>query len=138
MVGNNLTLQNKIVKVKGVKGKIYKLTNSSSQVIIHKRTVPENFEFENKYLCVLKTEEGLVKFKRKRFKHKNLIKFKIPKPVPDVYLTDEVTNVNISVIYNDKENSCYLKVVEEKLSDDSYSFFHPKCSIILYLEGGDA
>ena len=123
MVVENLTLQNKTTQIDGIKGKIYKLTNSSSQVIIHKRTAPENFEFENKYLCVLKNEEGLVKFKRKRFKHKNLIRFKIPKPVADVYLTDEVTNVNISVIYNDKENSYDSKFVKEKASDDSYSFF---------------
>jgi len=127
--------QQKIVD--GIKGKIYKLRNSSSQLIIHKRTFPENFEFENKYLCVLKTDEGLVKFKTKKFKHKNIIRFKIPKPVADVYLTDEVTNVNISVIYNNGENSCFLKVVEEKPSDDSYSFFHTKYSIILYPEGGD-
>ena len=135
MIDENPTQKPKTKKIDGIKGKIYKLKNSSSQLIISKRTIPEGFKFENEYLCVLKTGEGLVKFKTKKFKHKSLVRFKIPKAISDTYITKDVTNVYISLIYIKDEDSYFMVVVENELSDSFISLFYPKYFVTLYITG---
>ncbi|AIU69472.1 hypothetical protein TEU_03425 [Thermococcus eurythermalis] len=125
------THNQKVEKIE-MKGKIHKLKNSSSQLVIYKRTVPEDFEFKEEYVCVLVTKQGTVKFKTKKFKHNKLIRFKVPSTIAEVYV-EQGMRVNITVI-DDK-----IIVVEEGVSTDSISFLYPKYSIILYTneEGGD-
>lgn len=130
------TNNQKVEKIE-CKGRIYKLKNSSSQLIIYKGTVAKDFEFKEEYVCVLITKQGTVKFKTNKFKHNKLIRFKIPLSIAEMYIPEQGVRANITVIHNNEEDTHYLIVVEEGVSTNSISFLYPKHFIILKINRGD-
>lgn len=87
------------------KAKIYNISDKkSAELVIHKRTLPSNIVLKTDYNAVLITKKGVVRFKTNTFKHKNIIRYKIPLPIARVYLEGRTVDVNIII----KDNIIYI------------------------------
>ncbi|AMQ18801.1 hypothetical protein [Thermococcus peptonophilus] len=80
------------------KAKIYNISDKkSAELVIHKRTLPSNIVLKTDYNAVLITKKGVVRFKTNTFKHKNIIRYKIPLSIAKAYLESKTIEADVII-----------------------------------------